>query len=170
MSEQALAPIPGGGVPVTSARLIPPLPPGIGILPAAEVTAAKPAKRFPAGLLVLIIMVGLIGMVWFWSYVTNPAHLQASWVQQYDADNAAVLQAITPVMMRRAPRLTIVPVTLSSGPRLLEISFTVVHRQPGKPPSTCVFLNLLDPTTRARIKEITTTPCIAGLDYPIKQQ
>jgi len=115
-------------------------------------------------------MVGMIGLVWFWSYLANHGDQRTEGFKRYDADNAAVLQAITPAMMRRAPRLTIVPVTLSSGPRLLEISFTVVHRNPGKPPSTCVFLNVLDPTTRAFIKEIATTPCIAGLDYPIKQQ
>jgi hypothetical protein len=167
MPDQALAPVPGGGVPIGSARFIPPLPAGIPILP-GQVTAPRAARRRPVGLIFLLVLAGLAGFIWFGIRFLDTQN--ANRFKRIDDENALVLQAITPAMMRRAPRLTIIPVTLSGGPRLLQISFTVVHRNPGKPPSTCVFLNVLDPKTRAFINEISTTPCIAGLDYPIKQQ
>lgn len=161
-SGDALAPAPEGRV--HPQRFVPPLPPGISILP-GQLTAAKAKRRVPAGLIILLVLVGLVAL--FWLNIRSSENRVADANKRREADDRAVLQAVTPAMMAHAPRMTRIPVTLSSGPRVLQIEFTVVHHE-RKPLETCVWLGVLDPKTGARLDQ--KMPCVPGVDYLLKQQ
>ena len=163
MSEQtSLAPAPAGRV--HPARFVPPLPPGIPILPGQD-TNPNTKRRLPVGLVILVVLAGF-----GWFSITHSRHqvtkLNALATQQ-DEDDRLILAAVTPAMMAHAPRWTRIPVTLSGGPRTLQIEFTVVHHE-RKPLETCVWLGVLDPNSGARVDQ--RMPCVSGLDYLIQQQ
>lgn len=163
MSEQtSLAPAPAGRV--HAARFVPPLPPGIPILP-GQAKAVRAGSRLPLG---LVILLALIGIAWFSISHSNhqAAKLNKS-IAVADDDDRLILAAVTPAMMARAPRWTRIPVTLSVGKRILQIEFTVVHHE-RKPLETCVWLGVLDPNSGARVDQ--RMPCVSGLDYLIQQQ
>jgi hypothetical protein len=162
-SPNSLAPAPAGRV--HSARFVPPLPPGIPILP-GQVTTPGIKSRLPVGLVIILVLAGL-----GWFSITHSNHQAAklnALNTQQDEDDRLILAAVTPAMMAHAPRWTRIPVTLSDGKRIIQIEFTVVHHQPGKAPATCVWLGVLDPITGARVDQ--KMPCVSGLDYLIQQQ
>ena len=159
-SQNSLAPPPGGRV--QPARFVPPLPPGVPILPERVKAAKAPWPRGASMLVVVFVLFGLVRFAW---HSNAPA---ANVTRLGNEDDRLVLLAVTPAMMAHAPRWTRIPVTLSGGARILQIDFTVVHHQPGKPPATCVWLGVLDPKTGARVDQ--RMPCVPGLDYLIKQQ
>jgi len=162
-SPNSLAAAPAGRV--QSARFVPPLPPGIPILP-GQVATPGAKSRLPVGLIILFV---LAGFGWFSiSHSNRPAAKLDRSNALSDEDDRLILAAVTPAMMAHAPRWTRIPVTLLDGARTLQIEFTVVHRQPGKAPATCVWLGVLDPNSGARVDQ--RMPCVAGLDYLIQQQ
>jgi hypothetical protein len=138
MPEQALAPIPGGGVPVRPARIIPPLPPDIPILP-GQLKTARTARRLPVGLIIFLVLLGLGALGWL-----------NVWYSDYDS------KRIDPVVARalvaHVPKGTRLPVMLWSGPRILVIKLAFPNNQtgPGQTPTTCVTLDVLDPNTGAK--------------------
>jgi len=147
MPGQAFAPLPSGGAPVRSARAIPPLPPDIPIVP------VKPPwrhKRAAIVLVVLLVLAGLIGRAW-----VKRAHARE--------DKASIDAALGAALRERAPKGTRIPVTLSSGPRLLETDEVLVRNAPV--PHTCGSANVLDPKTGSKDpsyqKQVAT--CVAGL-------
>lgn len=116
----------------------------------------------------LVILLVLAAFGWF--SITHSNHQAArlnSLNALSDEDDRLILAAVTPAMMAHAPRWTRIPVTLSRGPRILQIEFTVVHHE-RKPLETCVWLGVLDAKTGARVDQ--RMPCVAGLDYLIQQQ
>lgn len=160
-----LVPVPGGNVPVRPARFIMPLPADIPIMP-GEIKAAKPARRLPVGLilfLVVVVMAVLLRLA-----VSYDDYRNAKETKRMNDDNNLVLQAVTPAMLAHAPRGTRIPVTLSTGPRILQVEFSVVHYQSKTPPRTCVWLSVINPKTGAR--DTPEVPCIPGLAYEIKQK
>ena len=133
MSEQnSLAPVAG----VTPARFIPPLPPGIPILP-GQLTAAKKKLRVPAGLIIVAVIAGLIGLMWL-----------KVWYHDYDSNR--IDPAVTRAVLAHAVKGTRIPVTLWSGPRLIEIESAFPQVQPGQAPATTVLSYVIDPKTGAK--------------------
>ena len=162
-SPNSLASAPAGRV--HAARFVPPLPPGIPILP-GQVTNPNIKSRLPVGLVILLVLAGF-----GWFSVSHSNHQAAKLDRSNalsDEDDRLILAAVTPAMMAHAPRWTRIPVTLSDGARTLQIEFTVVHHKPGKAPATCVWLGVLDPKSGARVDQ--RMPCVSGLDYLIQQQ
>jgi hypothetical protein len=153
---------PSSGGRVNPARIVPALPSDIPILP-GQVKARK--RRLPGGLIFLLVILGLVALSWH--NVSNPTNQTDKLNKQMEDDDRAVLQAVTPAMIAHAPRMTRIPVTLSDGPRILQIEFTVVHHE-RKPLQTCVWLGVLDPKTGARVDQ--KMPCVPGVDYVLKQQ
>jgi hypothetical protein len=134
MSGSAIAPR-GGGL-VGPLRIVPPLPAGISILP-GQVTAAKAKRRLPVGLIVVLVIAGLGGLEWFNIYYSG-----------YDSQriDPVVRQAV----LAHVPKGTRIPVTLWSGPRLIEIATAFPERQPGQAPDTIVLSYVIDPKTGAK--------------------
>jgi hypothetical protein len=158
--QNILTPSPAGRL--NPARIVPPLPSDIPILP-GQVKARK--WHAPVGLIFLLVVLGLVALAWH--NVSNPTNQTDKLNKQMEDDDRAVLQAVTPAMMAHAPRMTRIPVTLSDGPRILQIEFTVVHHE-RKPLQTCVWLGVLDAKTGARVDQ--KMPCVPGVDYLLKQQ
>jgi hypothetical protein len=157
MSEQnILAPAPGGRV--TPGRFIPPLPPGIPILP-GQVRAAGGKRRLPAGLIILLIIVGLAALEWL-----------KVWYSDYDTNR--IDPVVTQAMFAHAPKGTRIPVTLWGGPRILQIDFASVGYPAGSAPYTCVTVLVLDPRTGLTVSDpkyrLGNITCIEGLAYPIR--
>jgi hypothetical protein len=134
MPERALAPVPGR--PVTPARFIPALPAGIGILP-QEVTAARVKRPVPIGLVIFLIIAGVAALKWF-----------SVWYSDYDGKR--IDPVVTRAVLAHVPKGTRVPVTLWSGPRLLQIESALPDRQPGRAPYTIVISDVIDPKTGAK--------------------
>jgi hypothetical protein len=125
------APAPGGRV--HPGRSVPALPRGIPILPGQ----AKAKRRVPVRLIIIVVVVGLVGLEWY--------NIHSS---DYDKDQIDAV--VKYALLAHVPKGTRLPVTLWSGPRLLEIELAFPERQPGRAPDTCVTLNVLDPTTGAK--------------------
>jgi hypothetical protein len=129
--QNILASAPGGRV--HPARSIPPLPPDIPILPGL----VKAKRRLPAGLIVVLVIVGLIGLKWF-----------RIWCSDYDSNR--IDPAVTRAVLAHAVKGTRIPVTLWSGPRILQIESANPERQPGRLPDTIVICDVIDPKTGAK--------------------
>ena len=153
MPGQTLAPLPREGRQGGAQRFVPPLPAGIPILP-GEVRGAK-ARRVPVGLIILLVIAALVGLIWFWI-----------WRGDYDKNRIDPL--VTRAMVAHVPKGTHIPVTLWSGPRILEIGNANVTVQ-GIMPTTCVYVKVLDPKTGAEDtkSQYVGATCIDGLRYPI---
>lgn len=149
MPDQILAPAIEGRV--HPERFVPPLPPGISILPGQ----IKAKRRLPIGLIVLLVIAGLVALEWF-----N--------ISSTDDDKNRIDPVVTQAMFAHVAKGTGLPVTLKRGPRILQIGNANVTYQ-GQAPTTCVQVKILDPKTGA---EDTKSPytgltCIEGLKYPI---
>ena|ERR1700685_404254 len=126
MSEQLIASKPR--------RLVPQLPANIPILP------GRKARRRPRGLVILLAFLGLAGL-WalYWHFTSGESADQ----QQIDA-------VMTKAMFAHVTRGTPIPVTLSSGPRILQIyDASVVYDSNGRP-TTFVGVIVFDPKTGAK--------------------
>ncbi len=97
----------------------------------------KAKRRLPVGLIVVLVIVGLIGLSWF-----------DVWYHDYDSNRIDPL--VTRAVLAHAVKGTRIPVTLWSGPRILEIESANAERQPGRAPDTIVISNVLDPKTGAK--------------------
>lgn len=123
-------------MPVRPARFIPPLPADIPIMP-GQIKAAKPARRLPVGLMVFLVVVVLAVLlrlsVWFSDY-----------------DSRRIDPAVKRAVLAHVPKGTRLPVTLWSGPRILQIESAFPERQPGRAPNTIVVSDVIDPKTGAK--------------------
>jgi hypothetical protein len=138
MPGQTLASLPGGGRQAGAQRIIPPLPADIPILP-GKLKAARGKRRVPAGLIVFVALAGLVALIWF-----------SVWYGDYDSKR--IDPVVTRALLAHAKKGTLLPVTLWSGPRLLQIVYAFPNSQaaPGVPATTCVTLNVIDPKTGAK--------------------
>jgi hypothetical protein len=165
MSGPIIPPVPSGGRPVGPQRVVPALPQGIPIMP-GETTAARPKRRFPVVLILLIVLLVFAGL---YAYPVFFAFRN-----DYDT------QRITPIAKRailtHAKAGDRFPVTLRNGPRILRIDFSTV--QPGAQrigsagpdaPTTCVSYTLLDPKTGVadNSSRYAHVSCIEGIAYRI---
>ena len=138
--QNTLAPAPEGRV--NPERFVPPLPPGISILP-GQLEAAKTKRRLPVGLIVVLVIVGLAGLEWFNIYYS-------------DYDSKRIDPVVTQAVLAHVPKGTRIPVTLWSGPRLIEIESAFPERQPGRAPDTIVLSYVIDPKTGAKDPKYTS--------------
>ena len=157
MPGQTLAPLPGEGGQGGAQRIIPPLPAGIPIMP-GDIKARKPAKQLSGCLVLLIVLAGLAALM--------AAYLFSISYSNYDRNKIDPL--VTRAMVAHVPKGTRIPVTLWSGPRLLEIENADVTFK-GIMPTTCVYVTVLDPKTGAEDtkSQYVGLTCIEGLRYPI---
>src|SRR5271156_849895 len=144
-------------------RFVPPLPAGIPILPGQVA-----ARRLPRSLVILLVFVGLVALHRFNSWRSGSGDGQND-VQRI---NAVVTQA----MLARVSKRTHLPVTLWSGPRMLQIEYAIVQYPatpigglPGGAPTTCAMVTVLDPKTGAKDPNYPygNMTCIEGLSYRI---
>lgn len=107
------------------------------------------------GLIILLVIAALVGLVWFYSW-------------RGDYDKNLINPLVTRAMVSHVPKGTRIPVTLWSGPRLLEIENADVTFK-GLTPTTCVYVTVLDPKTGAEDtkSDYVGLTCIEGLRYPI---
>ena len=135
-------------------RTVPPLPAGIPILP-GRIKAAGAKRRLPVGLIVVLGIVGLFALLRLSISYSDDAK---------DRINPVVTQA----MVAHVAKGTRLPVTLRSGPRLLEIGNADVTYD-GLTPTTCVQVKVLDAKTGAEDTKVDypNLTCIEGLKYPI---
>ena len=156
----AIAPVPGRGGPLGPQRIVPPLPAGIPIMP-GQATTSRAARRFPVGLIILLVFAGLGGLAWF-----------NVWYSDYDTQR--IDPAVKRAILAHATKGTRIPVTLWSGPRILQIDFATVQVPPRVgldqgPPTTCVSYSVLDPKTGAQdnSSRYAHVSCIEGIAYRI---
>jgi hypothetical protein len=152
MPGQIAAPHPGGRAP----RDIPPLPAGIPILP-GQARAGAGRRRFPAWLIVLLVIAALGALEWF-----------NIWYSDYDKER--IDPVVTHALLAHVPKGTRLPVTLWSGPRILQIELAFPEYHPHEPPTTCVTLDVLDPNTGATDPKYPngTARCIEGVAVTIR--
>jgi hypothetical protein len=134
--------------------VIPALPADIPILP-GQVTKAR--RRLPVGRIIVLVIVGLGALEWFNIYYS-------------DYDRKQIDPVVTRAMFARLPKGTRLPVTVWSGPRILEIDTANVEYH-GQIPTTCVEVKVIDPGTGALDRGVRYAPpitCIQGLRYPIR--
>ena len=139
-------------MPVRPARFIPPLPADIPIMPGQVAKAKRPLPIFRILLLVFVTLAVLLRLsVWY-----------------SDHDKNQIDPVVTRAMIAHVPKGTLLPVTLRGGARILQIvSADVTYH--GLTPTTCVFVRVLDPKTRAEDTKVNypDLTCIEGLKYPI---
>jgi hypothetical protein len=88
-------------------------------------------------------------------------------VSYSDHDKNQIDSVMTRAMIAHVPKGTLLPVTLRDGARILQVVRADVKYQ-GQIPTTCVYVNVLDPKTGAQDpKAIGELTCIEGLKYPI---
>ncbi len=163
MSGPILPPVPSGGRPVGPQRTVPALPPGIPIMP-GRATAARPKRRHPVFLMllmVLLVFAGLYGRELFNAY-------------HFEYDNKRIVPVVKRALLTHAAKGDRFPLTLWSGPRILRIDFATVQVPPRigidqGPPETCVSYSLLDPKTGAEDNSslYAHVSCIYGIAYRI---
>ena len=95
----------------------------------------------PVGLIVLVVIAGLVALEWFNISSSND-------------DKNRIDPVVTQAMFAHVAKGTGLPITLKSGPRVLQIGNANVTYQ-GQSPTTCVQVKILDPKTGA---EDTTKP------------
>ena len=140
-------------------RFVPPLPAGIPILPGQVA-----ARRLPRGRIILLVLVGLVALIWFNSWRSG------------SNDDQRINAVVTQAMLARVSKRTRLPVTLRSGPRMLQIEYAIVQYpatpiggMPGGAPTTCAMVTVLDPKTGAKDPNYPygNMTCIEGLSYRI---
>jgi hypothetical protein len=131
-----------------------PLPAGIPILP-GQIKPVRAKRPLPVGLIIVLVIVGL-GVL-----------LRLS-ISYSDDARDRIDQAVTQAMVARVAKGTRLPITLRSGPRLLQIGNADVSYQ-GLNPTTCVQVKVLDAKTGAEDTKVNypNLTCIEGLKYPI---
>jgi hypothetical protein len=136
--------------------MVPPLPAGIPILP-GQVASGKRARRVPAGLIVVLVLVGLGTLVWF-----------KDWYAAYDGKR--IEPVMRQAMLAHATKGSRIPVKLWSGDRLLQIDFATVDYVPRIGlalgyPTTCVSFHVLDPATGVQDPKYQggSVTCIQGI-------
>jgi hypothetical protein len=141
MSGSAIAPRNSG--PVRTQRFVPPLPAGIPILPGQE--GAGLTTKLPGGVIVLAIVVLVALLV----VSVNLAH---RWLPRDSGEDAMTIENVMDSAMYEHPgKGARIPITLSNGPRILEIDSAVVrYFPPPQVPQTCISLTVLDPSTGAK--------------------
>jgi len=152
--QNILAPAPEGRV--NPERFVPPLPPGISILP-GQVKAPASTRRIPVWLIILLVIAALGALEWF-----------NVWYSDYDKDR--IDPVVTQALLAHVPKGTRLPVTLWSGPRILQIDLAFPEYHRGEPPTTCVTLDVLDPNTGAKDPKYPsgTARCIDGVAVTIR--
>lgn len=149
MAESAIAAVPGAGG--AARRVIPPLPPGIPILPGQAASGSRRSRK-P---IVLLAIAAIAVLIWFFRW--------------YSAiDGKRIDAVVTPAMYAHPTFGTRLPVTLMSGPRILSIGSSFV--EPGvAPPTTCVRVYVWDPKTGAQDPKFRSGyyDCISGFSYVI---
>jgi len=147
-----LAPAPEGRV--HPSRFVPPLPAGISILP-VQVKPVRAKRRLPLGLIIVLVIVGLGALEWFR-------------ISSSDDDKNRIDPVVTQAMFAHVAKGTRLPVTLRSGPRLLQIGRSDVTYE-GQSPTTCVQVTVLDAKTGAEDRKTNypSLTCIEGLKYAI---
>jgi hypothetical protein len=152
----AIAPVPGRGGPLGPQRVVPPLPAGIPIMP-GQATAGRAGRRFPVVLIVLLVFAGLGALAWF-----------NVWYSDYD--NNRIDPVLKRALLARVPKGTRLPVTLWSGPRLIQIELAFPNDSSDGIRSTCATLNVLDPKTGAKDPKYPTGTgrCIDGVAVTIR--
>jgi hypothetical protein len=140
-------------------RFVPPLPAGIPILPGQVA-----ARRLPRGRIILLVLAGLVALIWFNSWRSG------------SNDDQRINAVVTQAMLARVSKRTRLPVTLRSGPRMLQIEYAIVQYpatpiggMPGGAPTTCAMVTVLDPKTGAKDPNYPygNMTCIEGLSYRI---
>ncbi len=140
-------------------RFVPPLPAGIPILPGQVA-----ARRLPRGRIILLVLAGLVALIWFNSWRSG------------SNDDQRINAVVTQAMLARVSKRTRLPVTLRSGPRMLQIEYAIVQYpatpiggMPGGAPTTCAMVTVLDPKTGAKDPDYPygNMTCIEGLSYRI---
>jgi len=96
----------------------------------------KARKKLPMGRILLAVVAVLGGWMWF-----------SSWYGDYD--DKRIKPVVTQALLAHATKGTRLPVTLWSGPRIIQIGTTLRANPvgPGQIPTTCVELDVLDPKT-----------------------
>ena len=150
--QNVLAPAPEGRV--NPQRFVPPLPPGISILP-GQIQAVKAKRKLPLGWIVVLGIIGLFVL------------LRLS-ISYSDDARDRIDSVVTQAMGAHVAKGTRLPVTLRSGPRLLQIGNADVSYQ-GLTPTTCVQVKVLDAKTGLEDTKVNypNLTCIEGLKYPI---
>jgi hypothetical protein len=143
--------------------MVPALPADIPIHP-GQATAAKPKRRFPVVLILLmvpLVFAGLYGRELFNAY-------------RVEYDNKRIVPVVKGAILTHAIKGARFPLTLWSGPRILQIDFATVQVPPRRgldqdPPETCVSYTLLDPSTGAQDNSslYAHVSCIYGIAYRI---
>jgi len=128
-------PVPGGGRTVGPPRHVPPLPPGIPILPGQVDKPAKATSRLRLGLIVILVLVGLVALI-----------ALKSWYDEYDSKR--IDPVVTRAVLAHVPKGTRIPVTLWSGPRLIQIRSAFPDTS-GRG-YTMVISDVIDPKTGAK--------------------
>ena len=142
---------------------MPALPADIPIHP-GQAAAARPKRRFPVFLIVLTVLLVFAGL--YGRELFNARRVEYDW------------KRITPVvktaLLTHAIKGARFPLTLWSGPRILQIDFATVQIPPRigidqGPPETCVSYTLLDPKTGAQDNSslYAHVSCIYGIAYRI---
>jgi hypothetical protein len=163
MSGPILPPVPSGGRPVGPQRTVPALPAGSPIMP-GQTTSARPKRRFPVLLILLTVLLVFAGL--YGRELYNARRVEYDW------------KRITPVvkqaLLTHATKGARFPLTLWSGPRILQIDFATVQVPPRigleqGPAETCVSYTLLDPQTGAEDNSslYAHVSCIYGIAYRI---
>jgi hypothetical protein len=137
-------------------RFVPALPADISILPGQ---VPKAARRWPIRRIIVLAVLGLGALEWFNVYYS-------------DYDSKRIDPVVTRALLAHAPKGTRLPVTLWSGPRLLEIKLAFPEHQPGRAPDTCVTLDVLDPKTGVKDTDpkyrLGAVTCIEGVAVTIR--
>ena len=97
----------------------------------------KAKRRVPRGLIILLVIAGLAGLEWFNIYYS-------------DYDSKRIDPVVTRAVLAHVPKGTRLPVTLWSGPRILQIESAFPNIQPGQAPNTIVVCEVIDPKTGAK--------------------
>ena len=150
MAESAIAAVPGAGG--AARRVIPPLPPGIPILPGQAASGSRRSRKPIVLLAIAAIAVLIWGLRWYSAI-----------------DGKRIDAVVAPAMYAHVKFGTRLPVTLMSGPRILSIGSSYI--EPGvSPPTTCVSVYVWDPKTGAqdpRYRGGQHFDCIEGFSYVI---
>lgn len=155
MSGQMLAPVPGGGGPFRPQRMIPPLPPGIPILPGSGVAPRK-RGRLPW------VIAALIAIFVLWRL--------GNFAIAYGEQDQKTIDGTIRGMMRWKPKKgDRYMVSLHSGFRQIELEFSTVDPPAaiGEGPTTCVSFKLFDPGTGAEDRSYphAQVTCIKNMAY-----
>jgi hypothetical protein len=132
-----------------------------------ETTAARPKRRFPVILILLMVLLVFAGLYAYPVFI--------AFRNDYDTQRIAVV--VKRAILTHAKKGDRFPVTLRNGPRILRIDFSTV--QPGAllpnsgpgpgPAETCVSYSLFDPKTGVadNSSRYAHVSCFEGIAYRI---